>query len=151
MNEAFSTVGDTKYVRYDAAQTLTVEQQTQARANINAAPIANYPIMGDDNKIKLENLPDTVIGGLQYKGTFDPSNPDNNVTPEVGDYYIATADGNYDPAGGEHTPISAEITYYRVGDWAIYDGEAGWSKVDNTDAVRSVNGQIGDVNTYKGV
>ena len=34
---------------------------------------------------------------------------------------------------------------FEIGDWVISTGE-GWQKVDNTDAVTSVNGQIGDVN-----
>lgn len=150
MAEAFNTIGNARYVRYDAAQELTEDQKAQARLNINAAPIANYPVMGDDNKIKLENLPDTVVGGLQYKGIYNASIA-GAVVPEIGDYYIVNVAGNYDPAGGLHEPINSELTFFRVGDWAIYDGEAaGWSKIDNTDAVKSINGQIGDVKTYKG-
>lgn len=34
---------------------------------------------------------------------------------------------------------------FEIGDWVISTGE-GWQKVDNTDAVKSVNGQIGNVN-----
>jgi hypothetical protein len=36
------------------------------------------------------------------------------------------------------------ITDWQVGDWAIYNGTV-WQKVDNTDAVSSVNGQTGTV------
>ncbi len=43
------------------------------------------------------------------------------------------------------------ITSWNVGDWAIYDGTA-WNKVDNTDAVVSVNGYTGAVDlTYSDV
>lgn len=37
---------------------------------------------------------------------------------------------------------------FEIGDWVISTGE-GWQKVDNTDAVKSVNGQIGVVNITK--
>lgn len=151
MTEAFNTIGNARYVRYDAAQSLTDAQKNQARLNINAAPAANYPVMDENNKIKLENLPDTVVGGLQYKGTYDASVA-GSIKPEMGDYYIVSVAGNYDPAGQEHVVVNNELTYFLVGDWAIYNGESeGWAKIDNTDAVKTVNGQIGAVQTYKGV
>lgn len=151
MNDAFATKGDVRYVRYDGAQTLSDEQKTQARFNINAAPAANYPVMDSNNKILLENLPDTVVGGLQYKGVYDASVA-GTIQPEMGDYYIVGVAGNYDPAGTVHAVVNNELTFFRVGDWAIYNGaEEGWAKIDNTDAVKTVNGQIGAVRTYKGV
>lgn len=151
MNSAFADKGDSRYVRFDAAQSLTDAQKNQARLNINAAPAANYPVMDENNKIKLENLPDTVVGGLQYKGTYDASVA-GSIKPEMGDYYIVSVAGNYDPAGQEHVVVNNELTYFLVGDWAIYNGESeGWAKIDNTDAVKTVNGQIGAVQTYKGV
>jgi hypothetical protein len=36
------------------------------------------------------------------------------------------------------------ITDWNIGDWAIFNGSV-WQKVDNTDAVTSVNGQVGTV------
>jgi hypothetical protein len=36
------------------------------------------------------------------------------------------------------------ITDWQIGDWAIFNGTV-WQKVDNTDAVTSVNGQVGTV------
>jgi hypothetical protein len=36
------------------------------------------------------------------------------------------------------------ITDWQIGDWAIFNGSV-WQKVDNTDAVTSVNGQVGTV------
>lgn len=151
MNEAFASKGDTKYVRYDAEQDLDEAAKAQARANIDAAPVANYAIMDNNNKIKLENLPETVVGGLQYKGTYDASVA-GSIVPEMGDYYIVEVAGNYDPAGNAHVVENGESTYFRNGDWAIYNGtEKGWAKIDNTDAVKTVNGQIGDVKTYRGL
>ena len=149
MNDAFAAKGDTRYVRYDAVQELTPEQQAQARTNIGAQAAGNYAVL-ENGKIKLENLPDTVVGGLQFKGIYDASVA-GSIVPEMGDYYIVSVAGNYDPAGGEHEAKNQETYYFLVGDWAIYNGaEQGWAKIDNTDAVKTVNGQIGAVQTYKG-
>ena len=151
LDEEFANRADTKYVRYDKEQTLTPEQQAQARENIGAAPIADYVVKGADGKIDINDLPDTVVGGLQYKGVYDASVA-GSIVPEMGDYYIVSESGNYDPAGGVHTAANPELKYFLVGDWAIYNGaESGWAKIDNTDAVKTVNGQIGAVKTYKGV
>lgn len=38
-----------------------------------------------------------------------------------------------------------------VGDWILSNGDMNWSIIENTDAVTMVNGQIGAVETYKGV
>ena len=57
-----------------------------------------------------------------------------------GVYFIAQRTGTLgDTTGG--------ITYDK-GDWIISTGEA-WAKIDNTDAVKSVNGQTGIVNITK--
>ena len=94
---------------------------------------------------KVQNQINGLIGGVQYKGTW---NAETN-TPflqssvgEQGNYYIVSVAGNTNLNG---------ITSWNVGDWAIFDGES-WSKVDNTDAVVSVNGYTGAVElTYADV
>lgn len=83
---------------------------------------------------------------------------------QIGDYLIAVGQGNVDPDDKVRheatiTPDSADTVYFTTGDWAVYsditdDQQAEptvWIKIDNTDAVRTVNGQIGDVKTYKGI
>jgi hypothetical protein len=52
-----------------------------------------------------------------------------------GNYYVVSVAGNTNLNG---------ITDWNLGDWAIFNGSA-WEKVDNTDAVISVNGQVGAV------
>jgi hypothetical protein len=52
-----------------------------------------------------------------------------------GDYYVVNIAGNTNLDG---------ITDWQIGDWAIFNGSV-WQKVDNTDAVTSVNGQVGTV------
>jgi hypothetical protein len=52
-----------------------------------------------------------------------------------GDYYVVNVAGSTNLDG---------ITDWQIGDWAIFNGTA-WEKVDNTDSVSSVNGQVGTV------
>jgi hypothetical protein len=50
-------------------------------------------------------------------------------------YYVVNVAGSTNLDG---------ITDWQIGDWAIYNGSV-WQKVDNTDSVSSVNGQVGTV------
>lgn len=83
-------------------------------------------------KIPVSQLPDTIIGGLQYKGTWDCSTGSYPTSPEAGDYYICSTGGT----------ISG--TEYSTGDWLVYNGTS-WDKIDNTDQVSSVNTKTGAV------
>ena len=119
-------------------------------------------------KIKEVWLPETLLGAMTYIGTFDPSTGQMSTDLREpagrafrkGDYAIAIKNGNQDPSGANHETETAEQYYFLIGDWAVYNGDIDkdgtvdaeeWTKIDNTDAVRTVNEQIGDVKTYKGV
>ncbi len=101
-------------------------------------------LLDSNNKIQSTYLPDTVLGQLFYKGTFDASTGTTGLIVQQGDYYICSTGGSKNPDG------TAASSGYLVGDWAVYNGADGWGKVDNTDAVTMVNGQIGSIHTYKG-
>lgn len=94
-----------------------------------------------DDKINLVYLPDTVLGQLEYQGTFSAATA-GTKSKTKGHYYICSTAGSYNPDGTTGNS-------YAVGDWAVYNGTS-WDKVDNTDAVTMVNGQTGSVKTYKG-
>ena len=77
-------------------------------------------------------------GAVIYRGTWDASTNTPTLSSGVGttgDYYVVSVAGNTNLDG---------ITDWQIGDWAIFNGSA-WQKVDNTDAVTSVNGQTGVV------
>ncbi len=87
---------------------------------------------------KLQNQINGLIGSTIYQGTWNASTNTPALASSVGTrgyYYIVNVAGNTNLNG---------ITDWQVGDWAIYDGTA-WQKVDNTDAVTSVNGFTGAV------
>lgn len=96
-----------------------------------------------DGKINTKYIPDSVLGQLEYKGTWDASTGTSGLAVEKGHYYICSK------AGSKYPNASASSVSFAVGDWVVYNGTS-WDKVDNTDAVTMVNGQIGSVKTYKG-
>ena len=87
---------------------------------------------------KVQNQINGLIGGSIYKGTWNASTNIPALASGVGtsgNYYIVSVAGSTNLDG---------ITDWNVGDWAIFQGTT-WQKVDNTDAVVSVNGFTGAV------
>jgi hypothetical protein len=79
-----------------------------------------------------------VIGSLVYRGTWNAAINDPTLTSSVGDkgdYYVVSVAGSTNLNG---------ITDWQVNDIAVFNGSV-WQKIDNTDAVLSVNGQTGAV------
>lgn len=87
---------------------------------------------------KLQNQINGLAGGVEYQGTWNASTNTPTLTSSVGTqghYYVVSVAGSTNLNG---------ITDWQLGDWAIFNGTV-WQKVDNTDAVVSVNGQTGIV------
>jgi hypothetical protein len=73
-----------------------------------------------------------------YEGTWNASTNTPTIVSSVGskgDYYVVATAGSTNING---------ITDWKIGDWIIFNGTT-WDKVDNTDAVSSVNGYTGAV------
>jgi hypothetical protein len=87
-------------------------------------------------KVPTSQIP--LQGDLNYQGTWNASTNTPTLTSSVGTqgyYYVVDVAGSTNLNG---------ITDWKIGDWAIFNGSV-WQKVDNTDAVTSVNGQVGTV------
>jgi len=106
-----------------------------------------YVGLDSNAKISTSNLPDAILGALKWKGTFSivsnlissddltlDGNPLPTSTTDTNGWYFIVQD--LGDVGGIH---------FEIGDWLISNGSAGWNIVDNTDAVKSVNGQYGIV------
>jgi hypothetical protein len=94
-----------------------------------------FATLDSGNKIPIEQIPDAVLGQVEYKGTWNAStnSPTLPTTPaKKGDYYVVSTAGT---RFGET---------FAVGDWCISNGTI-WQKVDNTDAVMTVFGRLGNV------
>jgi hypothetical protein len=88
--------------------------------------------------VPTSQLPAAVLGALKYQGTWNATTNSPALTSSVGTqgyYYVVSVAGSTNLDG---------ITDWKVGDWAIF-GTATWQKIDNTDAVTSVNGYTGTV------
>jgi hypothetical protein len=80
----------------------------------------------------------SFTGGLSYQGSWNASTNTPTLTSSVGVngyYYIVSVAGSTNLNG---------VTDWQVGDWAIFNGST-WQKIDQTNLVSSVNGQVGVV------
>lgn len=124
--------------QFDGSQAVNVDiKQTYTPEEIS-------DLLDTNKKIQEKWLPDSVLGQLSYMGTWNPAIK-GTTTPKAGEYYIAKGTGRFLPDG---TTLPEGEDDFQTGDWAVYNGTS-WDKIDNSDAVRMVNGQIGDVETYK--
>lgn len=104
--------------------------------NVQQIPLTDKGIingvatLGTDGKIPTSQLPDSVVGSLQYKGTYDASTGTYPSNPSKGYYYIISVVGTINSIS------------YALGDWIIFNGST-WDKVDNTDNILSVFGRTG--------
>ena len=87
---------------------------------------------------KLQNQVNGLTGGVTYQGTWNASTNTPTLASSAGTkgfYYVVSVAGS--------TALNG-VSTWSLGDWVIYNGTA-WEKVDNTDAVISVNGFTGAV------
>lgn len=114
---------------------------TAADARITAQKAVNGGLATLDvstGKLVDTQVPAYLLGAANYQGVWNANTNSPtlaNGTGTKGYYYIVTTAGA--------TSIDG-ITDWRIGDWIIFNGTT-WSKVDNTDAVITVNGQVGAV------
>ena len=138
----------------NSAQVAAIQAEVDAlilnKQNISEKGHANgYASLDSSTKVPINELPDSILGALKFKGLFNGATgivtssdlainglPIPAATPaNEGWFFITTVAGNYNVSG---------ITNWQIGDWPVSIGTA-WAKVDNTDAVVSVNAQTGVV------
>lgn len=98
----------------------------------NASTVATTTVVSPSDSLKTKKNITTTSISIVNSATSTAANTYGYKDME-GVYFICQAKGTF-----------AE-TSFEKGDWIISTG-AKWEKIDNTDAVKSVNGQIGDVN-----
>jgi hypothetical protein len=80
----------------------------------------------------------SFTGGLSFQGSWNASTNTPTLASGVGVngyYYIVSVAGSTNLDG---------VTDWQIGDWAIFNGTV-WQKIDQTNLVSSVNGQVGAV------
>jgi len=109
--------------------------QTNKEDKSEKGAASGYAPLDVNSKVPTANLPDSVVGQVEYKGTWNaetntPTLP--SASGVKGNYYVVSVAGVY------------ETVDYEIGDWIISNGTQ-WEKVDNSDKVSSVNGATGAV------
>lgn len=129
----------------NTSATMAVLTQTGNGA-ISAAPVwtlinSNNGICGLDGtgKVALAQLPSSVIGGMNYQGTWNATTNSPTLANGVGTkgyYYKVVTAGSTTIDGNSN---------WTIGDLIVYNGTT-WDKVEGgTSDVVSVNGQVGVV------
>ncbi len=126
--------------------TLTLDNNSVTGKVLNGLSISGGSVVSTDSILvgigKLQNQVNALAGGVNYQGTWNASTNTPSLTSSVGVkgyYYVVSVAGSTNLDG---------ITDWKLGDWAIFNGST-WQKVDNTDAVISVNGYTGAVTLTK--
>ena len=107
-------------------------------AVLNAGVAGGVATLDGSGQVPLSQLPTAIQGALSYQGSWNASTNTPTLTSSVGTkgyFYIVSVAGTTNLNG---------ITDWQVGDWAVFNGSI-WQKIDNTDAVSSVNGYTGTV------
>ena len=118
-----------------AANSESITNLDKNKVNKSSLGIASGVATLDANaKVPMSQINDSLLGNVQYQGLYDVSTntPNLDIVETKGHYYVVSV-------AGDRFDISFE-----VGDWIISNGVT-WDKVDNTDAVSSVNGRTGNV------
>lgn len=101
--------------------------------------VANgYCPLDGSGKVEAARLPASVVGGLQYQGSWDASLNTPTLVSGAGTqghYYVVSADGATNLNG---------VTDWKIGDWAVFNGTA-WEKIDNSEPIQSVHGRTGAI------
>ena len=105
-------------------------------AALDAGVANGVATLDSTGKVPTSQIPQ--MGDLNYQGTWNASTNTPTLTSSSGTkgyYYVVNVAGTTNLDG---------ITDWQVGDWAVFNGTV-WQKIDNTDAVTSVNGYTGAV------
>lgn len=129
--------------RMDTAEADIVALETGKIDITEKAAVNGVATLDSNGKIPLAQLSDSILGQVSYQGVWDAATNTPAMadpTTNLGNYYVTTVAGSFalDPAQ------PAVLTDFQVGDWIISNGTT-YDKVDNTDAVATVQGRTGNV------
>lgn len=110
------------------------------KAMLGAGSVSGLAELDSGGKVPTSQLPDTVLGALEYQGTWNASTNSPAIPTAAsgnkGWYYVVSTAGTTSIGG---------IADWEVGDWIVSNGAAGWAKIDNSDKVSSVAGLNGAI------
>ena len=152
----------------DEVNTGTNTTKVVTPATLKKGKASGVASLDSDGKIIASQLPDYLLGQVMYGGnvvTDDSSTVGSYVSASLKEKLgitensiqlseeatggSATGTYGYEQLEGVYFICQSSMSFggidFEVGDWLISTGES-WQKIDNTDAVKSVNGKTGVVN-----
>lgn len=136
--DVVATSGETAEAHIaDSTKHITAEQAAKITGAVQSDTLgtaSGIATLDENGKLASNQIPDSVLGGMNYVGTFDPatgtdSNGDAIPAPSLdnkGWYWIASA------ANAAYTaPGNTSAMDIAVGDWIVSNGES-YDEVDNT-------------------
>ena len=145
---AASTIPSTDITGLGTMSTQNANNVTITGGSISGTTVSGYipttekgvangvATLDSGGKVPVSQIP--ALGDLNYQGTWNASTNTPTLTSSTGTkgyYYVVSVAGSTNLNG---------ITDWQIGDWAVFNGSV-WQKIDNTDAVTSVNGYTGTV------
>ena len=145
---AAATIPSTDITGLGTMSTQNANNVTITGGSISGATVSGYipttekgvangvATLDSGGKVPVSQIP--ALGDLNYQGTWNASTNTPTLTSSTGTkgyYYVVSVAGSTNLNG---------ITDWQIGDWAVFNGSI-WQKIDNTDAVTSVNGYTGTV------
>ncbi len=120
----------------DAAKHLNSELTEKITGAVQSTALgaaSGVATLDENGKLTSAQLPDVVLGGMNYIGTFDPTTGQDGkgsalpapAAANKGWYWVASAAGSFTPPGSD---TALDIA---VGDWIVSNGTT-YDEVDNT-------------------
>ncbi len=108
----------------------TIFERAQGRMKLNTASVTatgvvGIPTLDTTGKIASAQMPTSVVGAIQYQGTWNANTNTPTLVASTGTkgwYYVVSTAG---------TTSLDSVAQWSVGDWIIFNGTV-WQKVDNT-------------------
>lgn len=138
-NTALSNAADAQADATQAVADAAAAQSDIDTLNASVGAANGLAQLGADSKLLTSQIPPVLLGAANYQGTWNAATNSPALVSSLGTkghYYVVSVAG---------ATVLDAVSEWKLGDWVIYNGAA-WEKVDNTDAVISVNGLIGPVN-----
>lgn len=138
-----ATPGGTRFFRVNNDGTVTARTAAEMRTDLGAGSVNGLATLDSGGKVPTTQLPDTVLGQLEYVSGWNATTNTPTIPPassaNKGEFYQVSV-----AVGSGHGHANVPNVAFDVGDWLLSNGTS-WEKFDNSDAVVSVAGRIGNI------
>lgn len=122
----------------ESAITNLVTDLAATEKTANKGIASGYASLDSGGKVPVAQLPASVVGALEYQGTWNATTNTPTLASGVG------TKGFYYKVGTAGTTTIDGNSVWDIGDWIVFNGTT-WDKIDNNEAVTSVAGRVGAI------